>query len=113
MSFNYIRKPATIEAYSKTFELPVKTIQFIEQIEATMEIPEKATTRQTVEIALKGIALFITPQETKLIFPSVDDVIPNEVYAFYKALVNAQSEATQNIIKNEYSPAEIVRKPIQ
>lgn len=111
MSFNYIRKPAIVEAYGKTFELPVKTTKFMEQNVIDKALLAKGESKELVQSVLKLIGLFITPQETKLIFPNIDDAIPNEVFAFYKYLCDEQAKATNEIIQNEYSPVETVRKP--
>lgn len=103
-SFDYTRKPIEIEAYDKTYTLPIKTTKFNKQLtEVVLSFKGIADVVEVAEKLKNGIALFIGKDEAERIYPNVEDVEFNEIMAFWQFLNNAVNGKETEIIKNEYS----------
>lgn len=110
--FTYCRTPRVLKAYGQEFNIPVRTVEFDEKLNAVgAAIAETNTTSDTVKEMLKGIALFIGKEETEKIFPAdkIDELDVDEILAFWQAL-NYELKQAQNELLSKYRPAPNIRR---
>lgn len=112
-SFDYKRTQATIEAYGKTYTLPVKTTKFVKQLDDVLSAVrnplKKIDIYEKVNIMKSTVELFIGKEETNRIYPNIDDIDVTEINAFVTALIDTVNKKEQEIIKNEYSPTSEIK----
>ncbi len=104
--FTYTRKPRTLKAYGKEFEIPVKTVDFADKLdEITSNIAKTAMSSDTVKEIRKGIALFIGEEETENIFPAekLGDIDIDEIIGFWTALKFEQNKTGKELLAR-YQP---------
>ena len=83
------RKPGILKAYGGEYELPVKTAEFSERLDAVMEaILNTSVISETVREIKNGIALFIGEDEAERIFPDENfrQIDTDEILCFWLAL---------------------------
>lgn len=110
--FSYARKTRSLEAYGKTFEIPVKTVEFSDKLdEIGSEIAKQTLTSETVKSIKKGIALFIGSEAVEKIYPEekLMELDVDEVLGFWTAL-KFELNRTQNELIARYSAASVIRK---
>lgn len=110
--FSYTRKARSITAYGETFELPVKTVEFGDRLDAVREeIVVQTRTSETVRSLKKGIALFIGSEAVEKIYPNekLMELDVDEVFGFWTAL-NFEFNRTQNEFLARYSAANAIRR---
>ena len=103
--FSYTRRAAKLKAYGEEFELPAKTVEFADKLDAVRaEMLITSKTSDTVRFLKKGIALFIGEEKTEKLFPDdklgVFDSV--EIFGFWSAL-NYELNRHQREIVNKYS----------
>lgn len=103
--FSFTRRAAKLKAYGEEFELPAKTVEFADKLDAVraeMLITSKAS--DTVRWLKKGIALFIGDEKTEKLFPDdkLGELDSDEIFGFWSAL-NYELNRHQREIVNKYS----------
>ncbi|MBP1560367.1 MAG: hypothetical protein J6C96_03880 [Oscillospiraceae bacterium] len=109
--FSYVRKPRTLNAYGKTYEIPIKTVAFSDNLEdVRKEISNTSSTSESVTAIKKGIALFIGEDETERLFPEakLQEIDVDEILGFWTAL-NFEMNRNQNELLARYSAAKTIR----
>ena len=109
--FSYAKKPRTLKAYDREYELPVKTIEFSDKLVAANEaIVKTSNARETVEKIKSGIALFIGEEEAERIFPdkNFDSIDIDEILGFWMAL-NFELGRSQNDLIARYSASRAIQ----
>lgn len=110
--FFYEKKPHTIEAYGKTYEIPTKTADVIDKLNAAgSAISSAKTTVDVVKATKDGIAVFIGVGEADRLFPDseLNSIDTDEISAFWMFLKNESNRATMEILKR-YSPNPVIKK---
>ncbi len=95
--FEYNGSPRIVEAYGKTYELPKKTVSFLDKILTVgREIVYCKNTSAVVQKLKQGIAYFIGEDETERIFPAEQEntLDANELAQFWIFL---NRELNQNL----------------
>lgn len=108
--FSYAKKPRTLKAYGKEYELPVKTIEFSDKLTAASDALTKVSTaRELVEKTKSGIALFIGEEETERLFPekNFDSIDIDEIVGFFMAL-NFELGRSQNDLIARYAASRAI-----
>ncbi len=112
--FDYVRKPAVMEAYGKKYPIPTKTAVLVDGVaEINRKLTECKNTFEVVKVTKEGIGLFIGDEETNRIFSAPDgELDTDELAAFWFALNAESNKATQEVIeKYNPKPAGEIRKP--
>ena len=112
--FDYVRKPAVMEAYGKKYPIPTKTAVLVDGVaEINRKLMECKNTFEAVKVTKEGIGLFIGDEETNRIFSAPDgEIDTDELAAFWFALNTESNKATQEVIeKYNPKPAGEIRKP--
>ena len=110
--FTYCRTPRVLKAYGKEYTIPVRTVEFEEQLNSvTKNIAETTATADTVCGIRESIALFIGADEVERIFPKekLSELDVDEILAFWQAL-NYELKAAQNDLLAKYRPAPTIRR---
>lgn len=110
--FKYERTPRTLKAYDKEFSIPVRTVEFEEQLEqAGKSISSASKASDTISAVREGISLFIGEEETEHIFPRTEimSIDVDEILAFWQAL-NYELKLVQDELLAKYRPAPTVRR---
>lgn len=69
--FSFSRRAAKLKAYGEEFELPAKTVEFSDKLDAVRaEMLTTLKTSDTVRSLKKGIVLFIGKEKTKSFSPT-------------------------------------------
>ncbi len=112
MVFDYKREVETVTAYGKEYPVSTMTISTYNKInEIVKRINDNLDDiKENTQAMLDGIAFFIGEDEAKRIFPSIDDVNTDEVYAFWSTLKKACDDNTKAVIE-KYRPNVTIRKP--
>lgn len=112
--FDYVRKPAVMEAYGKKYPIPTKTAVLVDGVaEINRKLTECKNTFEVVKVTKEGIGLFIGEVETNRIFSAPDgELDTDELAAFWFALNAESNKATQEVIE-KYNPKPVgeIRKP--
>lgn len=112
--FDYVRKPAVMEAYGKKYPIPTKTAVLVDGMaEINRKLTECKNTFEVVKVTKEGIGLFIGEAETNRIFSAPDgELDTDELAAFWFALNAESNKATQEVIE-KYNPKPVgeIRKP--
>ncbi len=112
--FDYVRKPAVMEAYGKKYPIPTKTAVLVDGVaEINRKLTECKNTFEVVKVTKEGIGLFIGEAETNRIFSAPDgELDTDELAAFWFALNAESNKATQEVIE-KYNPKPVgeIRKP--
>ncbi len=112
--FDYVRKPAVMEAYGKKYPIPTKTAVLVDGVaEINRKLMECKNTFEVVKVTKEGIGLFIGEAETNRIFSAPDgELDTDELAAFWFALNAESNKATQEVIE-KYNPKPVgeIRKP--
>lgn len=112
--FDYVRKPAVMEAYGKKYPIPTKTAVLVDGVaEINRKLMECKNTFEVVRVTKEGIGLFIGEAETNRIFSAPDgEIDTDELSAFWFALNAESNKATKEIIeKYNPKPAGEIKKP--
>lgn len=113
MVFDYKREVESVTAYGKDYPVPTMTISTYNKINETVSRINNSLNgndvRENTLAMLDGIAFFIGEDEAKRIFPSVDDVDTDEVFAFWSTLKKACDDNTRATIE-KYGPNTVIRK---
>lgn len=106
--FEYDRPVLTVEAYGKTYTLPVKTAEVIDKINSASKksYEAKSAIEQTAAIK-EGIAVFIGSEEVERIYPDNAAVDNDEISAFWMLLNSAANEFTAKITEKYKSPSAV------
>ena len=83
------KKQRILKAYGEEYEIPVKTAEFSERLDAVMEaIMDTSVISGTVREIKKGIGLFIGEDEAERIFPdeAFGQIDTDEILCFWLAL---------------------------
>lgn len=110
--FKYERTPRTLKAYDKEFSIPVRTVEFEEQLEqAGKSISAASKASDTISAVREGISLFIGEEETERIFPRAEimSIDVDEILAFWQAL-NYELKLVQDELLAKYRPAPTIRR---
>lgn len=110
--FRYERTPRTLKAYDKEFSIPVRTVEFEEQLEqAGKSISAVSKASDTISAVREGISLFIGEEETERIFPRAEimSIDVDEILAFWQAL-NYELKLVQDELLAKYRPAPTIRR---
>lgn len=112
MIFEYKREIETVTAYGKDYPVPTMTIGVLTAVnEVGKRIKSSINDLEgQTKAILDGIAIFIGEDEVKRIFPSVEAVDTDEVFAFWSALKSASDRNTKAVIE-KYVPNAVIRKP--
>ena len=103
--FSFSRRAATLKAYGGAFELPAKTVEFSDKLDAVRaEMLTTLKTSDTVRSLKKGIVLFIGEEKTEKLFPDdkISELDPDEILGFWSAL-NYELNRHQREIVAKYS----------
>ena len=103
--FSFSRRAAKLKAYGGEFELPAKTVEFSDRLDAVRaEMLTTLKTSDTVRCLKKGIALFIGSEKAEKFFPDdkISELDPDEVLGFWSAL-NYELNRHQREIVAKYS----------
>lgn len=103
--FSFTRRAAKLKAYGEEFELPAKTVEFSDKLDAVRaEMLTTPKTSDTVRSLKKGIALFIGEEKAEKLFPDdkLNELDPDEILGFWSAL-NYELNRHQREIVNKYS----------
>ena len=103
--FSFSRRAAKLKAYGGEFELPAKTVEFSDKLDAVRaEMLTTLKTSDTVRSLKKGIVLFIGEEKTEKLFPDdkINELDPDEVLGFWSAL-NYELNRHQREIVAKYS----------
>lgn len=112
--FSYSKKPRTLKAYGREYEIPVKTIEFSDKIvaaaKAIANTAGASSARDTAEKIKSGIALFIGEEEAERIFPAenFDRTDIDEITSFWLAL-NAELVQGQEDLITRYTKAKAMK----
>ena len=104
--FTYTRKPRTLKAYGKEFEIPVKTVDFADKLdEINSNVAKAAKSSDSIKEIRRGIVLFIGEEETENIFPAgkLGDIDVDEIIGFWTALKFEQNKAGKELLER-YQP---------
>lgn len=115
MKFEYEKQSTTLEAYGKVYEIPTKTIDFVDAVNAAAkEIAGSKTAEESVRATKAGVALFIGEEEAERIYPEerLNKIDTDEIAAFWWALNRASNEATQAVIA-KYMPNRTIKTNVQ
>ncbi len=99
--YAFVRKPVTVEAYGEKFELPVKTVDFCDKLDAIGAESLKTTkSSETTRILKKGIALFIGDEKTEQLFPEeqLGELNSDEIFGFWAFLKHEQNAQQRELI---------------
>ncbi len=99
--YAFVRKPVTVEAYGEKFELPVKTVDFCNKLDAiSAEILKTTKSSDTIRAAKKGIALYIGEEKTEQIFPEekLGERDFDEISGFWMFLKHEQNAQQRELI---------------
>lgn len=97
VKFEYDSSPRTVEAYGKVYELPKKTVIFLDKILTVgREIVYCKNTSAVIQKLKQGISYFIGEDETERIFPKENEntLDANELAQFWIFL---NRELNQNL----------------
>lgn len=97
VKFEYDSSPRTVEAYGKVYELPQKTVIFLDKILTVgREIVYCKNTSAVIQKLKQGISYFIGEDETERIFPKENEntLDANELAQFWIFL---NRELNQNL----------------
>ncbi len=103
--FSFTRRAAKLKAYGEEFELPAKTVEFADKLDAVRaEMLTTPRTSDTARSLKKGIALFIGEEKTEKLFPDdkIGELDSDEILGFWSAL-NYELNRHQREIINKYS----------
>lgn len=103
--FSFSRRAAKLKAYGGEFELPAKTVEFSDKLDAVRaEMLTTLKTSDTVRSLKKGIVLFIGEEKTEKLFPDdkISELDPDEILGFWSAL-NYELNRHQREIVAKYS----------
>ncbi len=103
--FSFSRRAAKLKAYGEEFELPAKTVEFSDKLDAVRaEMLTTLKTSDTVRSLKKGIVLFIGKEKTEKLFPDdkISELDPDEILGFWSAL-NYELNRHQREIVAKYS----------
>ncbi len=103
--FSFSRRAAKLKAYGEEFELPAKTVEFSDKLDAVrVEMLTTLKTSDTVRSLKKGIVLFIGKEKTEKLFPDdkISELDPDEILGFWSAL-NYELNRHQREIVAKYS----------
>lgn len=110
--FSYTRQPRTLKAYGEEFEIPVKTVELGDKLDAIgAELADAKNTSEVVTVTIKGIALFIGKEAAEKIFPAekFKELDVDEVIEFWSAL-NFELNRAQNERLARYAAAKAIRR---
>ena len=99
--FSFTRRAAKLKAYGEEFELPAKTVEFSDKLDAVRaEMLTAPKTSETVRLLKKGIALFIGGEKTEKLFPEdkLGELDPDEILGFWSALVYELNRHQREIV---------------
>lgn len=103
--FSFSRRAAKLKAYGEEFELPAKTVEFADKLDAVRaEMLTTLKTSDTVRSLKKGIGLFIGGEKAEKLFPGdkISELDPDEILGFWSAL-NYELNRHQREIVAKYS----------
>ncbi len=103
--FSFSRRAAKLKAYGEEFELPAKTVEFSDKLDAVRaEMLTTLKTSDTVRSLKKGIVLFIGEEKAEKLFPDnkISEFDSDEIFGFWSAL-NYEFNRHQREIVNKYS----------
>ena len=103
--FSFSRRAAKLKAYGEEFELPAKTVEFSDKLDAVRaEMLTTLKTSDTVRSLKKGIVLFIGEEKAEKLFPDnkISEFDPDEILGFWTAL-NYELNRHQREIVAKYS----------
>lgn len=109
--YSYSKKPRTLKAYGKEYQLPVKTAEFSDKLAAANEaIANSSNAHDVVEKIKTSIALFIGENEVERIFPAekINEIDMDEILGFMLAL-NFELASSQNDLIARYSASKVVQ----
>ncbi|MCH5349198.1 MAG: hypothetical protein J1E40_07735 [Oscillospiraceae bacterium] len=109
--YSYSKKPRTLKAYGKEYQLPVKTAEFSDKLAAANEaIAKSSNAHDVVEKIKTSIALFIGEKEVERIFPAekINEIDMDEILGFMLAL-NFELASSQNDLIARYSASKVVQ----
>lgn len=110
--FKYERTPRTLKAYGTEFTIPVRTVEFEENLEqAVKSISAVSKASDTISAVREGVSLFIGEEETERIFPRAEimSIDVDEILAFWQAL-NYELKLVQDELLAKYRPAPTIRR---
>ncbi len=99
--YAFVRKPVTVEAYGEKFELPVKTVDFCDKLDAIGAESMKLTkSSEITRVIKKGIALFIGEEKTEQLFPEekLGELNSDEIFGFWAFLKHEQNAQQRELI---------------
>lgn len=103
--FSFSRRAAKLKAYGEEFELPAKTVEFSDKLDAVRaEMLITSKTSDVVCCLKEGIALFIGKEKTEKLFPDdkLGEIDSDEIFGFWSAL-NYELNRHQREIVAKYS----------
>lgn len=109
MKFEYIPKELAIEAYGKVFSLPKKTPGVLNRIANVQKSMAAADASAQTSAILEGIGIFIGDENTKEIFPILEEIDTDELSAFWFTLTGIYNQAARSIVQ-EYTANRAERK---